>query len=101
MTCAKRQVTCTLVTPDGRRFVGTNGCDNPQVTCPRLPGEGYEKCKTVCKQPGHAEEMALFWSDGEAKGARAYLEGIGHYCRQCQEKLFGAGVVSLHLGPAR
>lgn len=98
MTCAKREVTCYIVTPDGRQFMGTNGCDEPQDICPRRPSEGYEKCRTICKQPGHAEEIALGAAGSDACGATAYLEGIGHYCKACQIMLFRAGVVALRMG---
>lgn len=79
----------------GETFTGTNDCRNPQPSCPRLPGEGYEKCKTICDQEGHAEEIALKAAGDKAKGAIASLEGIGHYCKNCQIKLFAAGVISL------
>lgn len=95
MTCAKKQVTCVLVKGEEIIAVGRNSCRNPQTTCPRLPGEGYEKCKTVCDQPGHAEEIALERAGEEAKGCTAVLFGIGHYCKTCQLKLFEAGVVAL------
>jgi deoxycytidylate deaminase len=94
MTCAKTQVTCMLVTPCGEQFIGTNACHNPQEVCPRDPFEGYQKCVTICKQPGHAEEMALARAGEKARGARAFIHGITHVCRQCQEKLFAAGVES-------
>ena len=44
---------------DGTVFIGTNACASPQAECPRTEGEGYEKCKTVCGQYGHAEETAV------------------------------------------
>lgn len=97
MTCAKKQVTCYLVTSAGI-FVGRNTCLSPVDVCPREPGEGYEKCRSVCKQIGHAEEVALQMAGEYARGATAWLEGIGHYCRSCQEKLFSAGVLALRLG---
>ncbi len=56
--CAKMTVRCTLVTPAGEHIVGTNHCENPQPVCPRAPGEGYEKCTSVCRQVGHAEVVA-------------------------------------------
>lgn len=93
--CAKKRVICTLLTVTGEKIVGTNDCRRPQVKCPRAPGEGYEKCKTICDQEGHAEEIALKRAGDKAKGAIATLEGITHYCRACQEKLFAAGVEAL------
>lgn len=96
--CAKLVVTCTLVTPDGRRFIGRNDCATPQTTCPREPGEGYDKCKAVCGQDGHAEQVALRVAGDLAKGAHAYIEGHDHCCRMCQKDLFGAGVAALTVG---
>lgn len=96
--CAKLVVRCTLITPDGRRFVGENSCANPQPVCPRLPGEGYDKCKTVCQQAGHAEIVALQHAGAAAAGAHAYIEGHTHVCRDCQETLVAAGVHAFTVG---
>lgn len=95
--CAKATVRCTLVTEDGSRIVGENWCANPQAACPRLPGEDYTKCKTVCQQEGHAEQVAVRLAEGWARGSHAYLEGHTYACRECQEALFGAGVVALSI----
>lgn len=95
MTCAKRQVICSLVAESGDIVVGTNACANPQEKCPRDPGEGYEKCKTICKQAGHAEIQAL----EEAKkmniditGGMAIVRGIPWVCRECGHALEKAGL---------
>lgn len=97
--CAKLQVRCTIVTPDGSRFIGENWCASPQPVCPRAPGEGYEKCKTVCGQLGHAEEVAVMLAGDAARGAHAYVENHTHACRNCQEVLFGeAGIKALTIG---
>lgn len=96
--CAKTTVTCTLVTPGGECFVGTNECVNPQTVCPRATGEGYEKCKTICRQVGHAEVVALQRAGEQARGARAYIEGHTYACMECQHALFGAGVRSISVG---
>lgn len=101
MTCVKKKVTCFIVSADSEYiFVGTNDVKKPQSECPRKPGEGYEKCKSICHQEGHAEEMAILEAEKAGvslKGATAYLWGIGHYCKDCQTKLFAAGVKSLQL----
>lgn len=98
MTCAKKVVTCTIKSADGRMFQGENACGNPQKTCPRLPGEGYAKCKEICQQSGHAEEMALKAAKGhDLTGAVVYIHGIDHYCKSCQQQLFAAGVTALKL----
>lgn len=96
--CAKTTVTCTLVTPDGKHIVGTNYCRNAQPVCHRQPGEGYEKCRSICDQVGHAEVVAVMLAGEKARGARAYLQGHTYACQACQEALFGAGVISLSVG---
>lgn len=97
--CAKTVVRCTLVFPDGRRVIGQNDCGNAQAVCPREPGEGYEKCVSICQQQGHAEVMAIMAAGGLAVGAHAFVEGNTYACRNCQETLFGAGVAALTIGP--
>jgi deoxycytidylate deaminase len=97
--CAKQTVICTIITPEGYRFYGSNSCLNPQKECPREPGEDYTKCSTICDQQGHAEEQALRAAGNHAKGARAYIEGHTWVCKNCQEKLFAAGVESIKVGP--
>lgn len=96
--CAKTTVRCTLVTPSGERIVGENWCAKPQAACPREPGEGYEKCKTVCQQEGHAEAVAVRVAGEKAVGSRAYIEGHTYACQSCQETLFASGVISLSIG---
>ncbi|MDP3328757.1 hypothetical protein [Parvibaculum sp.] len=96
--CAKTTVRCTLVTPSGERIVGTNECANPQAACPRAPGEGYEKCQSICRQLGHAEVVAVMRAGERARGSRAYIEGHTYACMNCQHALFGAGVKSVSVG---
>lgn len=99
MTCAKKVVKCWIVTKNQGTFYGENGCENPQETCPRAPDEGYAKCKTVCRQEGHAEEMALKAATGyDIRNAIAYMSGTHHYCESCQRALFDAGVQFLARG---
>lgn len=96
--CAKTTVKCTLVTAEGEHIVGTNYCNNAQKTCPRLEGEGYEKCISICQQAGHAEQVVVSLAGNKARGARAYLIGHTYACQPCQEALFAAGVISLSIG---
>lgn len=98
MTCAKTVVKCEIVCLNGKSYFGYNDCANEQKVCPRGPGEGYEKCKSICQQQGHAEEMAILNALGygaDLRGATAIISGIGHYCKDCQLKLFAAGVENL------
>lgn len=100
--CAKTTVRCTLVTVKGEKVVGENWCRNPQAVCPRSPGEGYEKCKSICDQAGHAEVVALKVAGASrALGARAFIEGHTYACMDCQHALFGAGVESISIGRPR
>lgn len=91
MTCAKAFVKCTIVTMTGERFVGTNDCLAPQAACPRLPGEGYEKCFSVCQQQGHAEINALRRGGDAAIGGHAYIE-YHRICDDCREVLEQRGI---------
>lgn len=78
--CAKQVVTAILIAANGERFVGTNYCENPQEVCPRnlrnyARGEGYHLCKEICKQVGHAEEVAIAEAGAKANGGVIYVEG--------------------------
>lgn len=93
--CAKATVICEIRTPAGWKVTGRNECANPQPVCPRLPGEDYTKCITVCRQLGHAEEQALEkarYSNLDLRGATATVSGHTYYCMSCQHALFKAGV---------
>jgi len=81
----------------GHTYVGRNDCANPQPTCPRSPGEGYDKCKSICGQGGHAEIEAIKAAGDQAKGATAVL--FGHYwmCEPCGRALFEAGVGTIKI----
>lgn len=100
MTCAKTTVMCRITLPEDskgivRVVVGYNDCENPQTVCPRALGEGYEKCKTICNQQGHAEIQALAAVHAaglKAYGACAEIWGHTHACKDCQEALYAAGV---------
>ena len=93
--CAKQTTRATIVAPDGRRFVGTNDCRNPQTICPRgdMPtGQGYELCASICQQTGHAEANACRAAGQEAHGGVLYLEGHYYACVPCAEAARKAGV---------
>ena len=94
MTCAKKVVTAVLSTSDGRQYTGTNSCDHPVIDCPRIKGEGYAKCKYICRQPCHAEIDAM---------RQAYLNGsplkrgkmiVSHHrvCDDCQQAMTEAEI---------
>jgi hypothetical protein len=97
--CAKATVTCTLVAKNGKQFTATNACNNPQTTCPRLPGEGYDKCTSICDQQGHAEIQAMKLAGPLVLGAHAYIQGHTWACKDCQEAMTRAGVAAFTIGP--
>ena len=104
--CAKQTVTATIVTPSGRRFVGTNACNNAQPRCPRagMPtGHGYELCRDICQQPAHAEVGALAAAakaepDLHLFGSTLYLEGHTYVCDPCLRAIGAAGVIAVCIG---
>ena len=93
--CAKRRVICSIqFGGEPNEFVlGTNDCENPQEVCPRLPGEGYEKCRLICQQGEHAEIQALKAAKGiDLRGAVATVSGHYYICEPCGRALRQAGV---------
>jgi len=104
MTCAKRVVFCELYNTEGDLVsVGSNSCAAPQDVCPREPGEGYEKCTTVCHQFGHAEEVALDISRGDRYGweqlEKAIIYGHHRTCDECRKQLEEAGITRIEFRP--
>lgn len=93
--CVKQTVKATVVAPNGSRYVGTNECLNAQDVCPRadLPtGVGYEMCRDICRQTGHAEINALLAAGEAAFGGALYLEGHTYACEPCRRAALTAGV---------
>lgn len=95
--CAKLQVTCVLHFLDGGSVVGRNDCRNPQEVCPRQPGDDYTKCRTICDQLGHAEQVAADLAGPRLDGAFAEIFNHTYACRECQERLFSGGCISLRV----
>lgn len=94
MTCAKAVVKARLVTTSGQVFEGENAVSKPQVQCPRLEGEGYDKCISVCDQQGHAEEQAVLralMAGVELRGAHMTVE-YHHVCKKCQGMMWSFGI---------
>lgn len=103
--CAKRTVRCAIYTADVA-YLGSNECANPQPACPREPGEGYAKCKSVCQQGAHAEIQALERAQAagaDLKGSIAYVVGHHYICEACGIALRDAGVesVTIVLNPTK
>lgn len=104
--CVKQVVTATIVLPHGVRFTGTNHCYNSQKVCPRkdMPtGMGYELCRDICQQPGHAETQALMAAAlagyTNLEGGVCFIEGHTYACTECIEALRLAGVEDVAFGP--
>lgn len=102
--CAKRTVTCLIESthPSGELewVEGSNWCANPQPVCPREPGEDYTKCKTICRQSGHAETnaVALAKKSGISLiGGSATIRGHYWICEPCGKALRDAGVARVIL----
>jgi deoxycytidylate deaminase len=99
--CAKQTVKATIITQNGTRFVGTNHCLAPQTTCARagMPtGVGYDLCKSVCRQEGHAETNALRIAGANAAGSTLYVEGHTYACDSCKAAALEAGVTEIVIG---
>ncbi len=93
--CAKRRVQAVLTSPTGEVFIAENSCLNPQLVCPRARGEGYEKCKTICQQVGHAEPQVLRQA-GLQHSMGAHLKITHHYaCEECLIACKRAGVETI------
>ncbi len=84
MTCAKAVVRAILVLADGCIFVGENVCTVPQVVCPRVDGEGYLKCRSVCGQPAHAELDAIGRAGIENVLGAVMFVAHTHVCNDCR-----------------
>lgn len=98
--CAKRRVRCVIYPIGQAPIAGENDCANPQEACPREPGEGYEKCKSICQQDGHAELVALrkaMECGANIQGAKAWLGGHYWMCEPCGKALREAGIKSIEI----
>lgn len=100
--CVKRPVSAVVTLKDGRVLIGGNFCTNQQPTCPRQPGEGYEKCYTVCGQIGHAEQVAIRLIiaeqlTGPPASTIASVDVYGHHgpCDACKRMLATFGLDKL------
>jgi len=101
--CAKQEVTAIIVNKNGKHYIGSNWCKNPQKVCPRdilkyKSGEGYELCKKICKQNSHAEIDACKIAKKEAKGSTLYLIGHTYCCDNCQKIMKQYGIDKIIIG---
>jgi deoxycytidylate deaminase len=66
--------------------------------CPRkhsLTGTDYDKCKDVCLQEGHAEEVACRIAGKECGGGILYLIGHTYACDDCIKIMKEHGIKKL------
>lgn len=96
MSCAKARVTALLIGRSGKWYEGENATRSPQAACPRLPGEGYEKCASVCQQESHAEVAALLLAGDDACGG-IMLVNYHYCCADCVRACDAAGVALIVL----
>lgn len=98
MTCAKAVVIARLSLLDGRSFIGRNDCETPVQVCPRVPGDGYEKCREICGMRFHAEARAVMAAFSAGAGqdlAGATMEvAHNHICGGCAELLRLYGITA-------
>jgi deoxycytidylate deaminase len=92
--CAKRRTQAVLTTLDGQVFAAENVCLNPQPVCPREPGEGYEKCRTICQQVGHSEAAVVALAGPAAKGSTIRCSHW-YACDACAAICKAAGVAEV------
>ena len=92
--CAKRRMQAVLHGASGKVYVAENVCLNPQQTCPRAPGEGYEKCKTICQQVDHGEAQVIAAAGEDARGGRLVITHR-YACPPCEALCKKAGIASI------
>lgn len=92
----KKQTVVAIIMKDGQLIsIGTNEINADIVECPRKgmkTGEGYELCKTICKQKYHAEVDACLKAGDRANGAILYLIGHTYCCDNCNEIMKNHGI---------
>lgn len=104
--CAK-QPTAAVIVQD-RIIIGSGSNASKRVDiCPRVEhncptGQGYEFCREVCKQKGHAEVIAIQNAkengfSQELVGASLYLDGHWWACKNCCDTMEKAGIIRLYL----
>lgn len=95
-----KQTTIAIISNNGKHYIGTNWCKNPQTECPRdtmgmKSGEGYELCKDICEQTGHAEVNAVKMAGDDVKGATLLLVGHYYMCDDCKKICKEAGIENI------
>jgi len=93
--CAKLTVVA-IIEKDGKFFVGSNYCYNPQKKCPRrslTTGSGYLLCRKICMQRHHAEvDCCRKAGRKNTEGNTMYLIGHHYCCDKCKEVIKRYGI---------
>jgi len=98
--CAKQTTVAIIMKNKKVIAIGTNWINIIQKECPRknMPsGKGYELCKTICKQPYHAEVDACVQAGKRAEGGTLYLIGHTYSCENCKQVMRAHGIAELVL----
>jgi deoxycytidylate deaminase len=88
-----KQTTIAIIYKDGKvQGVGSNLIRNDHIEeCPRKnskTGKDYDKCRYVCHQIGHAEEVVIDNAEEySCIGATLYLIGHTYCCKDCIKKI--------------
>lgn len=102
--CTKQPTAAVIVKKGKILGKGVNAGKKVEV-CPRVlrncpTGTGYEFCKDVCEQEGHAEVMAIrnaLSNHHDLKGASLYLDGHWWACQECWDNIIQSGISKVFL----
>lgn len=100
--CLKQTVVALIYKHGQLLGAGSNMIYNDGIVlCPRegmKTGEGYEKCKDICKQGFHAEIEAChnaYENFRDISGSTLYLIGHTYACEDCISKMKVYGIKKL------
>lgn len=101
MNQCKKQTTVAVIVKDNQLIsIGTNEIHADIEECPRqgmASGEGYELCRTICKQKHHAEVDACIKAGEQAKGATLVLIGHTYCCSGCKRTMKEYGIKEIKI----
>jgi deoxycytidylate deaminase len=98
MKCLKQVVTATIYRKGKILVSASNDIQNYVEKCPRLgmaTGEGYDLCRSVCGQEGHAEIQAINKAKAlglDLEGSVLYLKGHTYVCSNCRMHMEQTGI---------
>lgn len=99
--CKKQTVVAVIMKDNQLISTGTNEIHADVDNCPRIgmkAGEGYDLCKSICKQKYHAEEEACIVAGEKAKGATLHLIGHTYCCDNCIKVMKQYGIDQVKIG---